>query len=537
MKALFKSDKLLISVFFTVIIAFGIFARFHKITQNQFFYYDEGLYIGFNRKNAEIIANALPLGFSDLWRALKTFSVVALASTKALWVFLIDMRIFILNVHDWYFARVLSAVSALLTLFMVYIFSLKLFKNKLFALLSVGILAVFPSHVFYSRMAMQESLSTLFFITTFYFYLYPKKFGWNTFVAGVMAAGAYYTNYRLIIFPIHLFCVEVYFLIFKREQFSLRRFIWTNIVFFTCLFWLGNLGAADNTYATFSWMMLQAGTAKEVFSWLNYLSYPYYLYKFESPILLVCMLISFSWLIKKDKISNPLAIVCLIQMIIFSVAMEKGVRYLAVVYPFISMCVAYVFVEFFNKYQKRGRLIIIMIFLMMMSIHVLKILKILRFNSDYEPAISDILRDKPDSTFASTQMTVQDLFTERGRVLQCPNHFWELKVFANAGYDYLIVGPQAYIANTYNLRRFVPQLQNYLQYIVDQEPPVAVYDHFNQGMMERFVFEHSENLKTSIEFLKISEGIGAGKLRVYDIPATVNRMELGMRRYRMVNKL
>ena len=89
-------------------------------------------------------------------------------------------------------------------------------------------------------------------------------------------------------------------------------------------------------------------------------------------------------------------------------------------------------------------------------------------------------------------------------------------MLSGEGYRYLIVDPQAYISWTEEMERFNPKLITYLGFIERSIKPVKVLDNFSDEILERFVFDHNENLRRSIDFLKNNDGF-YGKIRIYDI--------------------
>ena len=53
---------------------------------------------------------------------------------------------------------------------------------------------------------------------------------------------------------------------------------------------------------------------------------------------------------------------------------------------------------------------------------------------------------------------------------------------------------------------------------------MVAFDHFDDLVLERFVFDHNENLKTSIAFLKNNDG-SYGKIKVYDIGQCLDEID------------
>jgi hypothetical protein len=66
------------------------------------------------------------------------------------------------------------------------------------------------------------------------------------------------------------------------------------------------------------------------------------------------------------------------------------------------------------------------------------------------------------------------------------------------------------------MERFSPKLITFLGFIERTVKPIMEFDNFNDEILERFVFDHNENLKRSIHFLNTNDG-SYGKIRIYDL--------------------
>jgi len=179
----FESEKLkkIVILSLILIVAIGVFFRFHNITENQFFYYDEGMWLNANRGFVSVVSNNPPQNFGETLKILNVSLKLSLSSAKSLWLFLSNLRGLFASGDSWYFSRILSAIFGTLTLLLVFLFSKRYHSSNRIALLSVALLAILPSHVYYSRLALQESLSTFCFLAGLYFYVFPRKFSIRTF--------------------------------------------------------------------------------------------------------------------------------------------------------------------------------------------------------------------------------------------------------------------------------------------------------------------------------------------------------------------
>ena len=498
----------------------GVVLRFIHITRSGLFFFDEGYYLNYNRMFVDLASAHPPQGFKAFLDVLYALLRVSLATGKALWFFVADARVLWGGAQWWFFPKIISALAGSLTLLLVYLFAKRFYGSKWVGGLSVVILAVLPSHVFYSRLSLQEALSTLFFILAFYFYFFPRKFGYRTFISSFLFACVFFTNYRLIIVPVLVASVEIFYWVALREGIQWRKFLWHTLIFFFFVFMVGNIDRAQNTIVTFSWMFHQAQLAQTngpLQLW-DFLSYPYYFFRLESFFFGLFFFANIWHLVRKEWLRAwPFLFVCLL-MGLFSFAADQAARYLCVGLPFAAMAVASIIVFFFSQNSgKRIRVGIVALTVLLLGSLLLRSGIIAGSTSDYQSAVVFLNKIKRNVKFMSTQSYVQNLYARnRHHVAEAPHGFSGFLKLYSSGFDYLVVCPQAYISYTDSKIRFDPQLEGYLGFIVRQVKPVKVFPHFNEVMLERFVFEHNENFLNSLKFLRLKNR-GQGTLRIYDV--------------------
>ena len=504
-----------------VIISTGILMRFYNIAESDFVFFDEGYYLNHNRLFAQKITDNFPTNLYDMFRAIYVFIRFSLASGKALWFMIVDSRIFFGGMQAWFFPRVVSAIMGCLTLIVLYLFAKRLFNCKKTALLSIVFLSILPSHVFYSRVGMQEAFSAFLVLLGFYFYIFSKGVHVKTFLSGLMLAGAFFANYRLIILPVLVAFSEVYFSLLMRRKPDFRKYLWFVVTFFSLVFVIGNIDQGQNTIITFAWMFHQAHMARPQFNLVNFISFPYYIFRLEHWLFGIFLFSNIYYCFKKKWMNFfPFFLVCL-QMLIFSFAAEKGARYVCVVIPFMVMAVASLIISLLQD-QKcsafRGYLIVLVI-ITLVSLTV-KSFAITQIRSDYRMAMEYLMKKDKNVKVLSTQNWVQNLYTpNKKNVAACPHKLEDLIRLYSQGFRYLIVCPQAFVSYTKDGARFTFPLKYHLGFITSNIKPIKEFSHFNKIMLERFVFEHNENLERSIEFLKNNRNLGM--LRIYDLKQCV----------------
>jgi hypothetical protein len=218
-------------------------------------------------------------------------------------------------------------------------------------------------------------------------------------------------------------------------------------------------------------------------------------------------------------------VLVIVQMLVFSMPSEKGARYIAVVLPFAVMTVAYVLVIALR--ELKGKLLVAVLctagimVLMMLG----KSFQLSQAASAHQDAVAYLEAKGRDVKFVSSQEQVDLLYVHnRQAVKPVPQQFDKLAGMFEKGYRYMLLDPQAYVGLS-NERKFNTVLKDYIGFIDGKMQPVKVFPHMNEAFLERFVFEHSENLADSIKFMAEKDLKKAQSLRIYDLAPAVPVME------------
>ncbi len=494
----------------------GVWIRLVNITANDFVFYDEGMYLGFNRPFLSLVAANPPQNLHELGIILGLMFKAALSTPKALWFFLLNVRTFLTGPEGYYFARLISAMAGLLTVGLAFVWAHRYFKSLPIALLSAGILLFLPSHVFYSRLGMQESLSTLFFLSGLYLYVFsPRGLNAKTIAAGVFLSAVFFTNYRMIIAPVFVLATQMHLDLLARRKPDWVKMMCFLAVYGGVVFGIGSLFGGANTAATVQWMLHQADEAQSHRQFVNFLSFPYYLLRLEHPLFAIFFFgnLYFVW---QRQWANLLPFgLAFMQMFLFSFAAEKGARYLCVVLPFEAMAVAYCILHLKDAYPRYSILAMVATAVMLVGLawqsQVLS-----RAHSDYRQAIGMVLAHDPQAKIMATQPEVLSLYVaDAGTVVALPKDPAAFAALVHQGYHFLIMDPQVYVSWTADGSRFSPRLIPYVQLIQDKMTPVAVLPHLSGALLPRFVLDHNQDLPNSIAFLK--EQDKKGTIAIYDL--------------------
>ena len=108
----FKSPlfKKIVFILFFVLIVAGIYFRFYHITDNDFLFYDEGMWLGYHRDFVQLVDWNPPKSFPELLKIVSLIFNFSLASAKSLWALLAMLRGLVINENALYFTRLASAI-------------------------------------------------------------------------------------------------------------------------------------------------------------------------------------------------------------------------------------------------------------------------------------------------------------------------------------------------------------------------------------------------------------------------------------------
>lgn len=505
----------------------GLALRFYRITDNSFVFYDEGMWLLQGHELVEAMPHAGP---ETRGRLIEAAFHLALRTGKALWAFLCLLRGFFVGAEGYYFPRLLSAVFGSLTIGLVFLFARRLYSSTAVAVLSMALLAVMPTHIFYSRLALQEAFTAFFFLLGMYAYLFARGISVRIFLAGICFAAVFFVNYRMIIIPFFLGCAELYWSLSAGRRPAWGKWLCCTGMFLALVFGIGALDGAANLRVTFGWMFHQSELARGTFALLNLFSYPYYMWTFEGAVFASAFWAN-GYLLWRRRWPEAFAFVLvLVFMGVFTLPQEKGVRYLTSALPFMAMAVAGVTWRMYADFPRKAiRAALVTAMVILFAGQLWAGFHIAGFTNDYRTAIADMRTRQPGAKFVSTQSMIQKLYVEDTKdVTEFRYHLPYLTYLRAQGVRYLVVGPQAYVSYTPDDLRFQKELKGFLQFIAENVEPEAEYTHFDKRQLRRFVLEHNEHLGRSLAFLGAAEENGYGNLRVYDLNKALTIIQLAV---------
>lgn len=455
-------------------VVLGLAFRVYNLIHSGFFFYDEGLYLQHNLLPLELISYHPPQGLSQWFKALSVYFKMALGSGKFLWFLLIDSRALFGGLYQWSYAKVLACGLGCAALPLTYLFAKQFYRSKNVALLAMAIMAFLPGAVFYSRIGLQEALSIVLVLGGLYLYVFPRAFAWRTALSGLCLALAYFSNYRLLMLPFLVFVVEVWASYAQFQKFDVRKFVWFCLTFAGCVILLGSAFDGASIRVVFAWIFHQQDMASSQFAWINFLSYPYYLFRLETW-LFGCLFFANAWFVYKKRWNVLLpCVIVMAQMFVFSFPSEKGARYIAVVLPFAAMSVAFLLHTLSElRFQYAKGLTITLGGILFFGMGFQSV-QLVQASSAHEA----IMKDFTGKVFSSQEM-VSGLYARRqNRVLPVPRTFSILLEQYSKGYRFLILDPQSYVSLVAEAK-FTLQLRDYLVFIDKFAHPDKVYHHMN----------------------------------------------------------
>jgi hypothetical protein len=504
----------------------GVFLRIYGLGDSGIFFYDEALYLNHSLQAFDIIRAQHLAGFSDLWKAFFFYIHWPLNFTKPIWILIVDSRFLFTQWNDWDYAKFASCFFGVMTLPLLFFFARRFFNSLAIACLSVAILALLPGHVFYSRIGLQEAFSAFVVLAGFYVYMFPNRFGKNAFFAGLLLSMAYLANYRLIMLPGLLVVTELWFGLVAKQGVRWRHLVWTCVTFLAVMVVVGSLLGGTQIRYTFAWVFHQQDMAVSKRLWTEIFAYPYYLFRLENWVLAGAFFASIYFLVRRRWVMAwPFVVVC-VQMLFFTTATDRGARYIAIVLPLMAMSSAALIYTVYQDVKHQAKVIVLVVVLFLMfSGMIWRSAELISDVSAYEPSVQYLLEKSTDVKFVTTQDLVQRLYVhDRGHVLPVPEDVFVLFQDYAKGYRYLILDPQGYISFTGNDYKWGLPLKGYVSFIERTVLPLKTFSHFNHAVMERVVFEHSDNLFQSIRYLNSPDLAKMSSLRVYDMTMVIRAL-------------
>jgi len=513
-------------VWLAFILLCGLGLRLWCLNQSGIFFYDEAMYLGHSLVGLEFLKMNHAAAAANPWEAFLFYLRFPLNFTKPIWILIVDSRFFLSDIYNWDYAKYASCVFGMLTLWLTFVFARRFFGSAVIALLAAAILAFLPGHVFYSRIGLQEALSTFLVLAGFYFYVFSRGFSLKIFLAGIFFAMAYLSNYRLIVLPVLILMTECWLGLMSREGFRIRHFIWTCVTFFTVMVMVGGLMDGLQLKYTFSWIFHQMDMSLYPHKnmhvgprlWTEILAYPYYLFRLENGLLALSFFGCLYFIVIRQWRMAFFFVIACTQMGLFFFSSDRGARYIAIVLPFVAIASAVLIHTAYQTvrpvYQK---FVIIFVAVMFLGL-ITRTFGLISDVSAYRPAVDFLTARDANVKFLSSQKIVQELYMQdRTKVDEAPQDFNEFCSFYLKGYRYLVLDPQIYISFPSKDYKWTLPLDGYLSFVDRYARPVMVFPHFNRAVMERVVFEHSDSLFDSINFLNSPDLDKMSSLRIYDM--------------------
>jgi hypothetical protein len=257
-----------------------------------------------------------------------------------------------------------------------------------------------------------------------------------------------------------------------------------------------------------------------VFDLASVISFPYYLWVYETP--LITVLFFSAILIKRAPgyIKSCWWIV-IIQIIASTLADEKGIRSIAPVLPFFVIPAAWMLVNIGNYLKAELKLSspFLIPFIVVLLNASLVLWPVINYRTDMVHAVNYIFLKDGGSKILSTNGYITAAYTNISLVACTDKRTTidDLKRFYNDGYNYLIVEPLKFIRNTKSGQWNDPELMEMIVKVEKRCSPEILFDNFSRSLFERFAWEHTRPSFVNTAALLKATGKNVGDLRVYHI--------------------
>lgn len=506
-----KKHNLYICVNVSILIALltiSAFFRFYQLDQQGLIFFDSARFTHRALQFKTIITQNLDVSINTFY-----------GDSKILWLALLTWaQMHFPNHMTLVTGSFFSAFFGILTVGLTFLMAYQLYHSRTIAFLSAAILSVSPYHIFYSRIALPESLCAFFFLLSIYLYwiaMETKKMRWAILSAGVGGLSFLSNRFRVAMLPLSIAFIEwhkhhkkggTYSKSLRSVLLYLGLFLITIVVVSTSI---GRLFKSYGLNLPPYFQGLKAHItlhASPTWNLESFVTFPYYIIQIEGWPMALMGLTSLLFIRKSVSTLVPLSIFML-QVIPSSLVDEKVARSLSAVLPFFSILISVSLYHFFcmtkNKPVRQGLLAAFVT--LMMVINLSHAIEVLSFRSDMKKALTAIDRQDQNAKIITTNPFKGLVYLSSDRILALsPENFQQLPQLYRSGVRYIVLDFLKYIP---------PDYQNYID-IEAQCHPMLIYPDYTQPLLKRIEIESMRPLSLKLKRQKsISEEIG--QLKIY----------------------
>ncbi|MBI2251432.1 MAG: glycosyltransferase family 39 protein [Armatimonadetes bacterium] len=379
-----------------LIIFLGGILRTYQIKEKGLFFYDEGIYLSFAKDKFQKL---LHLKENKIERQIK-YSFFS-SGGKFGYCFFILINFFLFGLKD-YASLLVSSFFGIFTLYLIFLYSKRIYKDYSTALLSALILALSGFHIMYSRHGLPQSLSIFFLYLSLYLYLLSLN---NNIIilalSGFSLGYAVSAHYNLILYIIIFMFFELINYFKNKSKFRrflilftfsiLPLFLWQSL---TLIDKIKFFGFFPETY--FQELKSNFGA---VFQQTSYGIDPFfamfYLQKMEGWIIFISFILGSFFLIKKIKKNFNLEEFSLLTFALFPLIWYGFYPHLRVLRSFacVSPALAVIASWFIFKIFKNKKIILNLLIILIILIGINNAVPIIKLKSVYAKT-ADYLKTK-----------------------------------------------------------------------------------------------------------------------------------------------
>ncbi|MFT5387713.1 MAG: 4-amino-4-deoxy-L-arabinose transferase-like glycosyltransferase [Candidatus Omnitrophota bacterium] len=420
----------------------------------------------------------------------------------------------------------LSLIIGIFSIIAAYYLSKILYNSKPIGLLTAGVLSVSSLHVFYSRVAMPETLSMLLVTLSTLAYVYAKKKNniIGLIIAGCLTSSAYLVNvFRIFLTPVILLCIESGVGLKNTNKRQWMRWVsyavttlGLSVIVIPLLF--GLLQDHGIWLVSYMKMMGKYADGHDLFkaNWSAFLYSLTYIFRIEGVHYLPIMIAGVCFWNHERSTKLPIIIVSLNMAMWFFVD-EKALRALSPVLPFLAMIVAVTLFNSYQKFKSHGRWVWVIGFVLLLS-QCFYLQKVFTFRSDVSTAMQWVkAQDSKAKIITTNQAQALAYDFDFGRYYQLRQNSMEsIQVLRKEGFSYLVVGFAKYMSSAGDKEDGGVGMNNFMQQIEQTCAPVKTFPHFNYSLQQWMMMEVNHYLK-NINWLRSNVDDKTGQLYVYDL--------------------
>lgn len=439
----------------------------------------------------------------------------------------------------------MNATFGILTVYLIFLLGRAMYNTQV-GLWASFILATLGYHIIYSRETFGEINTLFFFVASTYFYflsrINEKKDMLFLGVSGILAGIAFTCHYRWFLIPIFLWLYEIHLFLFYKPTFTknkFKRFLILNLTMLLPLvmweipYYFGSLlfkRAGDilpfQTYLEQIIFQMFMYKGKTQLSTENIITYPYFFFKLNGPVISLLLVIGIWKTIKKASLAN---LILLSQLIIpflfftFYSIVQQNCRFLSISLAMAALVTGKGLYDLLSenlKLRYKNYFIVnILLVLIIFSFSFPINLKIINLKSGYQQAINYLNEIKGEKHITSNYyLSTFYIPHQKVKHLLPSTTIKDLRSYYKNGYRYLLTDIQKYyyIVDRHEPPTWPDKEPQVLKEIKLKIKPIQIINE-SRGNHLQFWAEHNRFLVNTLSFYNNLSLKDKTEIRIYDL--------------------